>query len=89
MQIVLIGLEILQRAGRKLGPYLLLEILLPGGTFLALLLFLYRRNRLPAGTNAPWTASTLPRVLGRIAEQGVRSCRQSASSFLKENHDLR
>jgi hypothetical protein len=86
MQIVLIGLEILQRAGRKLGPYLLLEILMPGGTFLALLLFLYRRNRLPAGTNEPQTASTLPLVLGRIAEQGAGSCRQSASSFLKENH---
>ena len=85
MQIVLIGLEILQRAGRKLGPYLLLEILMPGGTFLALLLFLYRRNRLPAGTNAPRTASTLPCVLGRIAEQGIGSCRQSAPSFLKEN----
>ena len=86
MQIVLIGLEILHRAGRKLGPYLLLEILMPGGTFLALLLFLYRRNRLPAGTNAPRTASTLPLVLGRIAEQGAGSCRQPASSFLKENH---
>ena len=55
MQIVLMGLEILHRAGRKLGPYLLLEILMPGGTFLALLLFLYRRNRLPARTNAPRT----------------------------------
>jgi hypothetical protein len=86
MQIVLIGLEILQRAGRKLGPYLLLDILMPGGTFLALLLFLYRRNRLPAGTNAPRTASTLPCVLGRIAEQDIGSCRQSAPSFLKENH---
>ena len=67
MQIVSIGLEILQRAGRKLGPYLLLEILLPGGTFLALLLFLYRRNRLPAGTNAPRATSTLSRVLERVA----------------------
>ena len=67
MQIVSIGLEILQRAGRKLGPYLLLEILLPGGTLLALLLFLYRRNRLPAGANAPRAASTLSRVLERVA----------------------
>ena len=67
MQIVLIGLEILQRAGRKLGPYLLLEILMPGGTLLALLLFLYRRGKLHAGTRAR-TALTLSRVLGRIAE---------------------
>ena len=28
---------------RKLGPYVALEILMPGGTLLALLLFLYRR----------------------------------------------
>jgi hypothetical protein len=31
---------------RTLGPYLVLEILMPGGTLLALLLFLYRRGRL-------------------------------------------
>jgi hypothetical protein len=29
---------------QKAGPYLLLEILLPGGTLFALLLFLYRRS---------------------------------------------
>jgi hypothetical protein len=75
MQMVLIGLEIFRRVGRKLGPYLLLEILLPGGTLLALLLLLYRRNKLPAGTNALRTASALSRVLGRIAEQGIGSCR--------------
>ena len=33
-----------RRAGRKLGPYLVLELLMPGGTMLALLLFLYRRR---------------------------------------------
>jgi len=68
MHIVLIGLEILRRAGLKLGPYLLLEILMPGGTLLALVLFLYRRGKLHAGTNTPRTALTLSRVLGRIAE---------------------
>jgi hypothetical protein len=29
----------------KLGPYVMLEILLPGGTLFAILLFLYRRRR--------------------------------------------
>jgi hypothetical protein len=29
---------------RKAGPYLALEILMPGGTLLALLLFVYRRR---------------------------------------------
>jgi hypothetical protein len=32
----------------KAGPYLLLELLLPGGTLLALLLYVYRRQR-PTG----------------------------------------
>jgi hypothetical protein len=34
----------LRDVGRKLGPYVMLELLLPGGTLLALLLFLYRRG---------------------------------------------
>ncbi len=32
------------RALAKLGPYALLELLMPGGTILALLLYLYRRR---------------------------------------------
>jgi hypothetical protein len=75
MQIVIGGLETLRRLGQKLGPYLMLEILLPGGTLLALLLFLYRRGKLHAGTHAPRTTLSLSRVLGRIAEQGIGSCR--------------
>ncbi|MGH7187365.1 MAG: hypothetical protein ACREIB_13945 [Pseudomonadota bacterium] len=35
----------LRRWGRQLGPYLMLEILLPGGTLMALLLFIYRRRK--------------------------------------------
>jgi hypothetical protein len=35
----------LWRIGKQLGPYLTLELLLPGGTLLALALFLYRRRR--------------------------------------------
>jgi hypothetical protein len=40
-------LGILQQLGQKMGPYLLLEMLLPGGTLLALLLFLYQRRSQP------------------------------------------
>ena len=36
----------LRRSGAKLGPYVLLELLLPGGTLFALLLFLYQRRKL-------------------------------------------
>ena len=34
----------MRHIGRKLGPYVMLELFLPGGTLLALLLFLYRRG---------------------------------------------
>lgn len=44
-------LEPLAEGARRIAPYLLTEILLPGGTVLALLLFLarHRRNRLARG----------------------------------------
>ena len=35
-------LEAMTATSRKLGPYVLLEVLLPGGTLIAFLLFLYR-----------------------------------------------
>ena len=35
----------------RLGPYLLLEILLPGGTLFALCLFVYRRRRQTRGSH--------------------------------------
>jgi hypothetical protein len=35
---------------RKLGPYVLLEVLLPGGTLFALALFLYRRSQVLRAT---------------------------------------
>jgi hypothetical protein len=37
---------ILLRFGQKIGPYLLVELLLPGGSLLALLLFLRQRRKL-------------------------------------------
>ena len=48
---------------QKLGPYLLLEIFLPGGTLIALLLFLYQRKQLAEGaTDMPIIASALGAV---------------------------
>ena len=52
MQIVINWLGILRKFGQKAGPYLLLEMLLPGGTLLALLLFLYRRKKPGIGRGA-------------------------------------
>ena len=37
---------------RRLGPYALLELLMPGGTILALLLYLYRRRVNASGRSA-------------------------------------
>jgi len=42
MEVIMLGLEIARRLASKAGPYLIMEILLPGGTLLALLLYLYR-----------------------------------------------
>jgi hypothetical protein len=53
MQAVVRGLGTLRRLGQTAGPYLMLELLLPGGTLLALLLFLYRRRRLGIGNIWP------------------------------------
>jgi len=44
---------------QKAGPYLLVEILLPGGTLFALLLFLFRRSQQVDATDTPWTRSIL------------------------------
>ena len=46
MRTIVRSLSVLGRFGQKLGPYLMLEILLPGGTLFALLLFLYQRRKL-------------------------------------------
>ena len=42
MRTALQMLEAVTDASRKLGPYLLLEVLLPGGTLFAMMLFVYR-----------------------------------------------
>lgn len=53
MEIVLIALEMLRRLLARIGPYAVVEILLPGGTLLALLLYLFRRRRLANGVPQP------------------------------------
>jgi hypothetical protein len=63
MQIVMSWLGKLRRIGQKAGPYLILEMLLPGGTMLALLLFLYQRKKLDSGRRAQRGVIDLPRSL--------------------------
>ena len=51
MEVIMLGLELARRLALKAGPYLFVEILLPGGTLLAFLLWLYRRRA--AGRGIP------------------------------------
>ena len=44
MEMLIALVEILRRLARDAGPYLILEIVLPGGTLVAIALFLYRRR---------------------------------------------
>jgi hypothetical protein len=42
MEMLIAGWEVLRRLVRTVGPYVMLEIVLPGGTLFALALYLYR-----------------------------------------------
>jgi hypothetical protein len=69
MPTVISWLEIVRKVGQKTGPYLMLEILLPGGTLLALLLFLYRRRRPDIGRDAQRAIQVALRALAGAFEQ--------------------
>ena len=71
MQIVMSWLGLLRRFGQKAGPYLMLEILLPGGTLLALLLFLCQRRRPDIGRGARRAVLGAMRTLASVFEQGI------------------
>jgi hypothetical protein len=49
MQGVMNGLSRMNRYGKRFGPYLMLELLMPGGTLFALLLFLHQRGKAKGG----------------------------------------
>ena len=65
MELVATLLTALRRALQRFGPYLVVEILLPGGTLVALLLLLYRGGRLRVGGPSPVTAPTAMYAIGR------------------------
>jgi hypothetical protein len=46
MEIVMLILDLLRRLLQKAGPYLAIEIVLPGGTLIALALYLYRHRKI-------------------------------------------
>jgi hypothetical protein len=62
---VMSSLGILRQFVYKLGPYLMLEALLPGGTLFALLLFLYRGRKRNAGDDGRGSALGATRAVRR------------------------
>jgi hypothetical protein len=65
MHIAIRILEAARRWGQKLGPYVLLELVMPGGTLFALLLFLYQSKKLSFGAVVPRAATAVTRTLVR------------------------
>ena len=51
MDMVLVVLESLRRWWPTAGTYVIVELVLPGGTLLALLLYLYRRRQSAGARN--------------------------------------
>jgi hypothetical protein len=84
MEAVVRGLERARRIGQRLGPYLMLEVIMPGGTMFALLLFLHRRGRLDFGRMASRAAAAVSRSFGGRGErqQALRPCRVRSSPRL-------
>ncbi len=67
MELVTQLLMALRRAMQRFGPYLVVEILLPGGTLVALLLLLCRSGRLRMG--GPPAAAFAPSALYAMASR--------------------
>lgn len=64
------GFAWLRRLVQDFGPYLVLEIVMPGGTLLALWLFLYRRRKVEAaGTSRAVLA--VSRTFASLVDHGL------------------
>ncbi len=85
MQFVIDFFELLRRFGAKLGPYILVELVLPGGTLFALLLFLHQRLKANAGTFATRPASP-PALVSTIYEAPLQCNRVAPSSRMIPAH---
>jgi hypothetical protein len=71
MEIAVNWLVVLRRLGQKAGPYLVLEMLLPGGTLFAVLLFIYRRNKSGIGGGTRGAVAGVMRTLASVFEKGI------------------
>ena len=79
MQSVVRSLGMLRRFVETFGPYLLLELLLPGGTLVAVSVFLYQRRKSYVGNETLRTAMGVMRSL--------RSTSQSCCRFPGSSND--
>ena len=66
----------------KAGPYLLIELVLPGGTLLALLLFLYRQRQSLGAAYAPHASAVVARAIAKVCEEIVWFGRSSGIASL-------
>jgi hypothetical protein len=71
MQTVVSYFGILRRFGQRFGPYLILEVLLPGGTLFALLLFLHQRGKLDIRKAIQGAVLAVMRTFAGIFEQRI------------------
>ena len=76
MQSLLKAIGAVRRLGALLEPYLMIEVILPGGTLVALLLYLSRRYR-----GRAWrAAATMPaRRIGRVSSRPTSEMPTAAS----------
>lgn len=63
------------RALQRAGPYVLIEVVLPGGTLIALLLFLYRRGPTKVSADLKRVGASAMRALGTTLEDWGRVVR--------------
>jgi hypothetical protein len=81
------GLRVLGNLLQKAGPYLLLEILLPGGTLLALLLFLHQRRRQFGTGDALGLSAVFARAVGQVRRQMANAVQlEVIASLWRGNH---
>lgn len=65
MQTAIRIFEAARRLGQRFGPFLLLELIMPGGTLFALLLFIYRNRKSSFAAVVPRPVITVTRALVR------------------------
>jgi len=87
MERIMVGLARVAQWVTKWGPYLMIELVMPGGTLLAVLLFLYQRRNGKLGAGQPEGPMAMMRALLATVQQGTLllqpSYSRSAQGFRK------